>query len=160
MPGSTTHVLSKHSTQRILMDLSNISLLSLCMLDALLNLERGKAKGKAMSLDGKMVVNPQGKGMRALGMTDRPRSSEAEQILQQKGSPTHKRNLHSSIQGSRLVHTALLCMVSCQLWFQGSSWCELRCTFIILPLLLQQELTKKETTGILRDGSKKESTAS
>lgn len=40
------------------------------MLDALLNLERGKAKGKAMSLDGKMVVNPQGKGMRALGMTD------------------------------------------------------------------------------------------
>lgn len=37
------------------------------MLDALLHLERGKAKGKAMSPDGKVVVNPQEKEMMALG---------------------------------------------------------------------------------------------
>lgn len=59
------------------------------MLDALLHLERGKAKGRAMSLDGKTVLNPQGKGMMALGIKD-PGFQRQARYCSRRGAPNTK----------------------------------------------------------------------
>lgn len=59
------------------------------MLGALLHLERGKAKAKAMPLDGKMVVNLHGKGMMALGTKD-PGFQRKTRYLSRRRAPNTK----------------------------------------------------------------------
>lgn len=89
-----------------------------CMLDALLHSERGKEKGKAMSLDRKMVVNPPS-GERNDGLGDeRPRFSEAGQISQLKGNPQTQKKTPllplgvTSGLGCTTVHGLLPALVS------------------------------------------------
>lgn len=151
MPGSH-HLSPPRQDTSVLTNLSQISLHGGCFSPS------GKcAKGKATSLEGKGVVNSQGKGVvspqgkpQLSGMKE-PEFQRQTRYCSRRGAPNTRlrvgRNLHSCTWGSLQAQPVLLCVVSCQLWFQGSSCREPSHTFIVPPPLLQHELTEKETTG-------------